>query len=147
MHADILVFPHHGGLSGSGAAALDQFTEALVRAVQPGDVVFSLDRRKFGNPRPEVIAAVRRAAPEARIACTELAEACAKNLTTDVPAHLLPLFASGMARRSCCAGTMRISLQADGNLAPTKGAHREFVERHASTALCLGRADSGRLAR
>jgi beta-lactamase superfamily II metal-dependent hydrolase len=139
LHADVLVFPHHGGLSGANSASLERFAEALVRAVNPQDIVFSLDRRKFGNPRPEVISAVRRAAPNARIACTELSQTCSRDLTTDVPTHLLPLFAVGKARQSCCAGTMRISLAQYGQLEPARDAHRAFVEHYANSALCLRR--------
>ena len=143
LHAEILVFPHHGGLSGGSATSLNRFAEELVRAVEPLDVVFSQDRRKFGNPRPEVVGAVRRAGPDVRIACTELAQACAKDLNTDAPAHLLPLFAMGAERHSCCAGTMRIALAPDGDLQPARSVHRAFVERNAKTALCLGRSSGG----
>ena len=143
LQAEVLVFPHHGGLGGGTIASTVQFAEELVRAVNPSDVVFSLDRRKFGNPRPEVIAAVRRAAPQARIACTELAESCAKDLTADAPVHLLPLYASGMDRQSCCAGTMRVTLVRDGELEPSRDVHRAFVERCAGTALCMERSGAG----
>jgi beta-lactamase superfamily II metal-dependent hydrolase len=139
LRADILVFPHHGGLSGTSIAATAALAEELTRAVMPRDIVFSMDRRKFGNPRGEVVAAVMRGAPDARIACTELAEACAAELSDEEPVHLLPLFASGFARRSCCAGTMRFLFIEDAVLEPGREAHRRFVERHAGTALCLAR--------
>jgi competence protein ComEC len=140
LRADILVFPHHGGLSGTNIVATAEFAEQLARAVSPRDVVFSMDRRKFGNPRPEVVSAVMRGAPDARIACTELAEACASEVGTEEPVHLLPLFASGSARNSCCAGTMRFLFVENAVLEPGRNAHRAFVERYASTALCLMRS-------
>ena len=139
LRADILVFPHHGGLSGSSIAATAALAEELARVVTPTDIVFSMDRRKFGNPRGEVVAAVMRGAPGARIACTELAEACAAELSDEESVHLLPLFASGFARRSCCAGTMRFLFIEDAVLEPGCDAHRRFVERYAGTALCLAR--------
>jgi beta-lactamase superfamily II metal-dependent hydrolase len=137
LQADILVFPHHGGLSGSSIAATAVLAEELAQAVMPSDIVFSMDRRKFGNPRAEVVAAVMRGAPSARVACTELAEACAAELSQEDSGHLLPLFASGLARRSCCAGTMRFLFTEDAVLQPNRDAHRIFVERYAGTALCL----------
>lgn len=140
LSADILVFPHHGGLSGSGIRAAAVLAEELTKVVNPTDVVFSMDRRKFGNPRKEVVAAVRRAAPDARIACTELAEACSAQLSTHDPAHLLPLFASGFSRKSCCAGSMRLCFVENAALEPSREEHRRFVEGYAATALCLARA-------
>lgn len=139
LTADILVFPHHGGLSGTGMGATAKLAEELTSAVKPTDIVFSMDRRKFGNPRKEVVAAVMRAAPDARIACTELAEACAAHLASQSSAHLLPLFASGRVRNSCCAGTMRFAFVQNAILYPSREAHRKFVEVNASTALCLAK--------
>lgn len=136
LRADILVFPHHGGLSGTGIAATAKLAEEITKAVMPSDVVFSMDRRKFGNPRKEVVAAVMRGAPNARVACTELAEACAAQLSDVGPVHLLPFFASGFARKSCCAGTMRFLFVDGAVLEPGRDAHRRFVEDNAATALC-----------
>jgi beta-lactamase superfamily II metal-dependent hydrolase len=137
LSADILVFPHHGGLSGASIGATAALAEQLTKSVNPSDIVFSMDRRKFKNPRKEVVASVMRAAPGARIACTELAEACAAQLGNQSPTHLLPLFASGLTRSSCCAGTMRFLFVDNGILQPNRDAHRRFVETNAKTALCL----------
>jgi beta-lactamase superfamily II metal-dependent hydrolase len=138
LRADILVFPHHGGLSGGSIVATAVLAEELAKAVMPSEIVFSMDRRKFDNPRAEVVDAVRRGAPGARIACTQLAKACAAELSDEEPIHLLPLFASGSGRGSCCAGTMRVLFTEDAVLEPGRDSHRTFVERHAETALCLG---------
>jgi beta-lactamase superfamily II metal-dependent hydrolase len=137
MTADILVFPHHGGLAGTTAHAAEAFAEKLTAAVQPNDVVFSLDRRRYGTPRPEIIAGVRRAAPDVRIACTQLSEACAAELPLAAPAHLLSLFARGREGNACCAGTMRVVLGDSENLEPKPDQHGSFVRQFALSALCM----------
>jgi competence protein ComEC len=138
LHAEILVFPHHGGRAGGGGLRItEQFATRLTAAVQPQVVIFSLDRRRYGTPRPEIIAGVRRAAPGAHIACTQLSTLCAPELPSDPPSHLLPLFARGRQRNACCAGTMRIRLNYNDFLEPASAAHMSFVQQFATTALCI----------
>ncbi len=71
--ACVLLFPHHGGLPGTcneTEAALFGFE--ITRMVAPEVVIFSNHRKKFGNPREEVLAGIRKASPNARFACTQL---------------------------------------------------------------------------
>ncbi|MBY0577530.1 MAG: DNA internalization-related competence protein ComEC/Rec2 [Burkholderiales bacterium] len=52
LKSDILVVPHHGGMSAS--------TEEFVQAVSPRHAVFSVGyRNRFNHPRPEVLARYR----------------------------------------------------------------------------------------
>ena len=136
LTADLLIFPHHGGLAGGTAASAGRFAERLTSAVGPRDVIFSLDRRRYGTPRPEIIAGVLRAKPDVRIACTQLSESCAAELPSSLATHLLPLYASGREQNSCCAGTMRAMLTEDDSLMPSYQAHATFIGQIASTALC-----------
>jgi competence protein ComEC len=71
--ACVLVFPHHGGLPGTGdekEAALFGFE--ITRMVAPEVVIFSNHRKQFDNPREVVIAGITKANPSARFACTQL---------------------------------------------------------------------------
>ena len=71
--ACVLVFPHHGGLPGTGderEAALFGFE--IARMVDPEVVIFSNHRTMFRNPREVVLAGISKASPNARFACTQL---------------------------------------------------------------------------
>jgi hypothetical protein len=133
--APTLIYPHHGGLSGSSNEAL--FVEKLCNLVRPTTVLFSIGRGRHGNPRSEVVEAVRRALPAARIACTQLSTQCATTLPTSDPSHLIRLFAMGRHLRNCCGGTIFISFDnIHPPLLPLLADHRQFIESHAPTALC-----------
>jgi beta-lactamase superfamily II metal-dependent hydrolase len=132
--ADVLVFPHHGGLPGAGDPLA--YARALTAAVQPTLVVISLGRGQHNTPQPAVIQGIREGAPDARIACTQLSTRCAPVLT-DEPSHLMPLAARGRESGSCCSGSLRIDLTGPAVEEGWKAAHREFVQVAAPQALCL----------
>lgn len=140
IRADVLVFPHHGGRPGRNDP--DAFTEALMKAVEPKLVVFSIGRGRYGTPRPEIVAAVLRASNDVHIACTQLSEHCAAELPTDAtPLH--SAFSRGAAANSCCAGSIEVVLEpGDSGYFPAPSAHLEFIRTNAPTALC--RRDLGR---
>jgi len=82
--ASILVFPHHGGLTGGGSlsdAAI--FAYQLVQAVKPGIVLFSNHRTRFGHPLKEVISGVLKANPTVQLACTQLPERIHPRVATE----------------------------------------------------------------
>jgi competence protein ComEC len=135
LEAKVLVFPHHGGLP-RGANAYE-FARRLVERVKPELVVFSLGRGKHNTPQPEIVSGVRSAAPAAHILCTQLSERCATSVPVLVPDHLIELPAQGRTERSCCGGSVRI-LVSDEDVVylPERSAHREFVTKAASTAVC-----------
>ena len=133
--ARVLIFPHHGGRPGQ--ANPTDFARRLCVAVQPELVLFSTGRGKHGTPRPEIIAGVRAAVPEAHIACTQLSEHCAAALPARPAAYAQRYPSRGRARNACCAGTIALALGlSDLALQPGIAAHRGFVTAAAPSALC-----------
>jgi beta-lactamase superfamily II metal-dependent hydrolase len=137
MTAEVLVFPHHGGLP--GAEDPQTFSRLLMEAVRPGLVIFSIGRGAHKTPKPEIVEAVRDAQPGVRIACTQLSEHCAASLPSDEPAHLAAVPARGRRTRSCCAGSIVIEIK-DKELAivPAQAGHIAFIKGSAPSALCTG---------
>ncbi len=134
LQAKVLIFPHHGGSPGSVDAF--EFARRLCREVQPELVVFSIGRGNFDNPRPEVVAGVKAAVPDAHIACTQLSEHCATNLPSFCPTHLHTRHAHGYENKKCCAGSIEISLGLNLSYLPGTHDHLDFIRMHAPTALC-----------
>ena len=141
IKARMLVFPHHGGLPGtSDVEAVRKFAAELVAAVEPEAVIFSIGSgtRPALNPRPEIVAGVREAAPMAHLACTQLSSHCHPEPGRVTGAHLSEHHAAGRERGRCCAGTLTISRSTDGvNYEPALAKHREFVASVPKTPLCL----------
>jgi beta-lactamase superfamily II metal-dependent hydrolase len=136
--ADVLVFPHHGGLPGPGDPY--DFAKRLTEAVHPEVVVFSIGRGQHNTPQPEVISGVRDGAPTAHIACTELSARCSA-ATGTMTAHLAALPARGRAGNLCCAGSLQFLLGDAPVLSSTWIAgHRAFIDAAAPSALCRSAA-------
>ena len=134
LDAPLLVYPHHGGLSGSGDPT--DFAKKICDVFNPDTVIFSTGRGKHGTPRPKVVEAIRRSVRDLRIACTQLSEHCSDDLPDGEPDHLLPLYADGRQNRSYCAGTMLIDLDSVDTLLPLRDDHQAFVTTIAFEALC-----------
>ena len=134
--ADVLVFPHHGGLP--GAANVDDFVSRLIRLTSPKAVLFSNGRGKHDNPRSEVVSAVRRCSENVYFGCTQLSRGCSK---ADSPSstHLSGKFSAGAAKKGCCAGTVSCSLKAGTVHIDVQEAHTDFVQAQLPGAICLGR--------
>jgi beta-lactamase superfamily II metal-dependent hydrolase len=140
LRADVLVYPHHGGLTGAGSTDGEQdFARRLTEAVSPEVVMFSNGRGRFANPRPEVVRGVREAAPDApvRVVCTQLCIACS-SVTHETEGRLdVSLASSGAESHASCAGSVRVSLSSDHTLLPMGAQHVRFViERVGNNALC-----------
>ena len=135
--APILVFPHHGG--GTGGAEVQGYVSRLIARVRPRIVVFSIGRSRRGTPDPAVVSHLRRAAPGARIICTQLSQHCAKSLPTVAPSHLSPAFALGRSDGACCGGTILISLRDADRIAPRSDDHLAFIKAAAESPMCLRR--------
>lgn len=133
MKAPILVFPHHGGLSGSADTVT--FARELCGRVAATTVIFSIGRSQHDTPNPAVVGAIRQALPGVRIACTQLSERCAATVPGIEPSHLAPGFARGKERRACCAGSITIRF-VDRVAVPDVAAHRRFIAENAPTGLC-----------
>jgi beta-lactamase superfamily II metal-dependent hydrolase len=132
LEADILVFPHHGGLP--GAANTQEFTGKLLQAVRPNTVVFSNGRGRHDNPRPEIVDAVRNRG--CGVACTQLSERC-HSQPVDARDYLEPLRASGRKEGFSCAGSMTLELQPDGHRPAERAArHQLFISERVTSPMC-----------
>ena len=134
IKANVIVFPHHGGKIEEGNVVT--FTNELIAATQPSTVIFSIGRRRFLNPRPEVIDAVKKSGLNTRIACTQLSEHCCADLPKDIPNHLHKYYAKGKHLKECCVGTFVIDLSDAIIEYPVFQVHQDFITASVSTALC-----------
>lgn len=135
IQAPLLVFPHHGGDISIGNIV--SFTEELCSLTASDTVIFSIGRNKHKNPRPDVVAAVRRKIKNVRIACTQLSKHCASTLNGTVATHLNGAFSRGRANHECCSGTFVINLAEGVSYSPDIAAHRTFISAAATTPICI----------
>lgn len=130
LQADILVFPHHGGRSGSSVSS-KAFAQRLCNLVQPKLVVFSIDRSLHNNPKDEIMEGVLSSVPEAHIVCTQLSEKCAMNLPSQNSSHLSGLPGKGLTSKKCCGGTVLIKIGKNAiTYTPSPDAHRKFIAQY-----------------
>lgn len=130
LKADILVFPHHGGRSGSGTGN-KAFAQQLCNLVQPKLVIFSIDRSLHNNPNDEIMEGVLSSVPEAHIVCTQLSKKCSVTLPTEISSHLNGLPAKGIISKRCCGGTILIEIGKDANTyTPSLDTHRKFIVQY-----------------
>lgn len=127
LTAPIVVFPHHGGLSGGPNST--NFAAKLMAETKPNRVLFSIGRTKFENPRREVVEIVK--STGAYIACTQLSKHCADDKFEISGAKVAQLHSAGAVKGHCCAGTMTVDLEATALFA-THTAHIDFVNKLAS---------------
>jgi competence protein ComEC len=134
LSADALVFPHHGGLCGD--TDVEGFTDEVAARVDPEVVLFSIDRVRYGLPREDVMAAIRKR-QIAHVACTQLSQKCAAELpATDDQLEDIP--AKGRQLGQCCAGSIRLDLATSRpRIYRNRELHARFVGRAAPTALCV----------
>ena len=133
--ARLLVFPHHGGLPGDMDP--EKFASMMSEAVQPEVVIFSTGRGNYGTPRPEIIAGVRNTLSDPQIACTQLSGNCAESVPTFDSSHWNSVIARGRLRRTCCAGSIQVTLHGSSIEAiPNRNLHLAFILEHAPFALC-----------
>ena len=134
--APILVFPHHGGRSGSGNVS--DFARELCNLVHPKTVVFSIGRGEHGTPQPDVVETIRQVIPDIRIACTQLSAHCTTVLPASLPTHLANKYARGREYGKCCAGTIVIDfLPKEVTVTPGTAQHQEYISQFRATALCM----------
>lgn len=132
LSADILVFPHHGGLPGS--ADPGAFASRLIEAVKPKSVIFSNGRGGHDTPRPEIVQAA--CDHGCSVACTQLAAQCQTSAVGD-NGSLEDLRAHGRDRGACCAGSMTFALLADAARIPGMAErHQEFIAQKVASPMC-----------
>jgi beta-lactamase superfamily II metal-dependent hydrolase len=130
LGAPVVVFPHHGGLPGSGDAA--EFAAKLMDRTKANKVFFSIGRLKHDNPRPEIVKIVR--AKGAYVACTQLSKHCAEDLSGP-PSDVSGSYSAGRKKGLCCAGTVEVDLTAAAPSLRAQEAHVKFVAS-VKTPLC-----------
>jgi beta-lactamase superfamily II metal-dependent hydrolase len=136
LRADILVFPHHGGRAGKADG--EAFAYAFCNLVKPKLVLFSFDRNQSQNPREEIVKGIRSAVPHAHFICTQLSKICAEHVPEADLDHLFQLPAKGRASKSCCGGSIIISLNGEDTVgAFSFEKHSIFVKNEVPTPLCL----------
>lgn len=138
IEAQILIFPHHGGLPGTGDAR--QFALNLCNLVKPRLVIFSHDRDLFEFPREDVLQGVLTAALDAHIICTQLSRKCSPELSGVYFDHLTSLPSKGRARGKCCGGSILVKIDgARTTYSPILTSHRAFVadNRNVLQPMCL----------
>lgn len=136
LHADLLIFPHHGGKPGHADG--EQFAQTLCSLVKPKVVLFSLDRNRFNNPREDVVKGVKTAVPKAYIICTQLSKSCAAQLPNSDLAHLSKLPSKSRKNNCSCGGTMLVKINGSHTFnTPLFTQHHQFVKREIPTPMCL----------
>lgn len=124
LRADLLVYPHHGGLPGEGDP--ETFVARLCDRVQPSAVAFSNGRGRYDNPRAEVVGALKSCSPGAYICCTQLSERCADTHPDDAPRR----------KFRQCAGRVTTEI-ADGKLQySSRSNHEALIARLSGVPMC-----------
>jgi beta-lactamase superfamily II metal-dependent hydrolase len=139
VSAPFLLFPHHGGNVGraADADANRQFATSVMSLVQPSTVLFSIGRGTHGTPRFEVVDTVRRAGSAPKLLCTELSQNCHSGTTADLTQeHILNHSSRGLKTKSCCAGTVQLTLVADTWVVSPGVSHDRFISNLIPHSLC-----------
>jgi beta-lactamase superfamily II metal-dependent hydrolase len=134
LSADVLVFPHHGTVS--GATNERTFAAEVTRAVGAHTALFSVGRGAKARPTKAVLQGVFDENPQMEIACTQLSSGCL-DTAADLPGeltHLTDLPAAGRADCRSCAGSM--TLVEAGLQGPEPAAHQRFIRTVAGTPMC-----------
>lgn len=135
LHAELLVFPHHGGLPGDGDPEL--FASRVADLVRPTHVLFSFGRGIHSNPRPSIVDGLRSVVPDLDVRCTQLSRHCAPDDQARPITHLSERPAAGRSTGESCLGTLTVML-VDGRVTfdPPLAAHNEFVIQNAEVPMC-----------
>ncbi|MEM9109144.1 MAG: MBL fold metallo-hydrolase [Planctomycetota bacterium] len=135
IKSDVLVYPHHGGRSGSDD--VDVYAAMLCEHVQPKIILFSTGRGRYATPIPSVVATIRKCIPEIKIGCTQLSENCTASLPDVELKHLTGHYSAGRQKNQCCAGTVSLDLNSNPAAAvPLDRGHDEFIRLNVTHALC-----------
>lgn len=158
---DILTVPHHAGAVWQ-AKRSDETPEAFQdrvgadldwlysRAIQADRGVVSVGtNNQYKHPRPEVMAALRRA--KVLPVCTQMTRQCATNLEEQRRRSLPLIFPSrsvlrrdvngrGRSRNVACAGTVLVEFRDDGVVVQRLADHQAMIDRladhHGGTPMC-----------
>jgi beta-lactamase superfamily II metal-dependent hydrolase len=82
--ARVLIFPHHGGLTGTtGKDDAKGFAIEIARKVQPEIVIFSIHKTRYDLPRDEVLVALIEADIRIRFLCTQIPDRLKRLISAD----------------------------------------------------------------
>lgn len=133
IEAPILVFPHHGGHSGTSSS--EGFAELICATVDPRRVIFSIGREKHKNPLPEVVQKVLESRAGTYIACTQLSRNCSAVNLTHLPEYANKYHGHGIERKNSCSGTITITLP-ELEIHPPNVDHQAFIVSSVPGAMC-----------
>jgi beta-lactamase superfamily II metal-dependent hydrolase len=133
LNARVLVFPHHGGLPGTGSPGL--FVSKLLQNVSPETVIFSNGRQRHDNPRPQIVASC--VSHGCSIACTQLSKRCYSDEAPLDSSHLEGTRGDGGGAPASCAGSMSIRFE-DGarRSVASHAAHQTFIDKYVPAPMC-----------
>ncbi|MBZ9752485.1 MBL fold metallo-hydrolase [Deinococcus sp. HMF7604] len=141
IDSDILIFPHHGGLAGSGTN-MEEFTQSLIDVVRPKSVIFSISRNKYSNPLRAVVDTVISSKPEIKILCTQLSKQCSPEssfnpvLLDEYSKHLTLLPSASQKSNEYCAGSIKVILQGQNSVIERRLEHTDFVKSFVDSPMC-----------
>jgi competence protein ComEC len=129
LNAKILIFPHHGGLPGTGNP--QTFSKELCELVDPDLVLFSNSRRRHDNPIPDVITGIKQSNCGAHLACTQVSKSCCPNDDYLSSEHLIATFPSkGQTKNHSCAGSVTITLNgAETDVNAPLNEHISYIDK------------------
>jgi beta-lactamase superfamily II metal-dependent hydrolase len=134
ISAPVLVFPHHGGRSGSSNDR--DFARRLCSLVSPKLVIFSHGRHNFRNPRKEIVDGIRDALGAVDIICTQLSRSCHASTDVPMPMHLNGRPSRGRLNNSCCGGSITVWVDPEGvTWSPEPSSHARYLDL-IDTPLC-----------
>lgn len=131
--SSVVVYPHHGGLSGVGDEA--EFAKLISKTTGASMFVFSNSAGNQKTPRPEIIDALRASGSNIWIACTQLSPKCVSVDPNGQASTGSSSPKNNGSRR--CAGPLRIPLAGDtGEWDKKRLEHQEFITLEVTAALC-----------
>jgi competence protein ComEC len=138
LAAEILVFPHHGGLPPGGDA--EAFAASICDAVRPRLVVFSFARNRHNYPLPAIVTRVSASLATAHILCTQLSHHCSPDELAVHDGHPPGLPSAGTSTAACCGGTILVEFsERNSSLPAVVQSHSRFVNSHVASPLCIPR--------
>jgi len=133
--APIVVFPHHGGKHGK--TSFEEYYSLFHELSKSETIIFSISRTKLNNPQPELIKAIQKISPTARIMCTQLSRHCSAKTPKDKNKHLIDMYSHGKQENKCCAGTVLIEFTKKGySISPSPQIHHRFIDEKVANPIC-----------
>ena len=108
--AQVLVFPHHGGLPGDCRPEdVGAYATAVGQQVRPEVVVFSVHRTRYSLPREEVLTALTNTVKNVQFLCTQLPERISEMVVSASPGPWVLHRKTDSSGISCLEGNILIS--------------------------------------